>query len=233
MRRDRFVIVFASLLAVLGVSVAAVARLSASQSPLTDAERAAVLISAFDGCIQGRFADIDDKFGFRRIVKPGQTPHRFEPESTRELDAVRGLEGAGFRVVLYLTGRRVLREQPEPDGPAANPFRALIKGPVLITHAFTKENAPASASGGVPPPASVDLWNESRQAILAFAKRDSFDFAKAGWNFIARPVRASDATCLRCHRDPHSSGIPSTDEPSNLKIGDPLGVVLYGYLRER
>ena len=38
-------------------------------------------------------------------MKPGATPHRFEPESTRELDAVRGLEGAGLRVVLYLTGR--------------------------------------------------------------------------------------------------------------------------------
>jgi hypothetical protein len=231
MRRDRFVIVFVSLLAVLVVSVASVARLSASQSPLTDAERAAVLISAFDGCIQGRFADIDDKFGFRRIVTPGETPHRFKPESTRELDAVRGLEGAGFRVVLYLTGRRVLREDPQPDVPGANPFRALIKGPVVITHA-SDASASAPASKDVPAPKSVELWNESRQAMLAFAKRDSFDFAKAGWNFIARPVRASDATCLKCHRDPYSMSVP-VGEASNLKVGDALGVVLYGYMRER
>jgi hypothetical protein len=230
MQRDRFVIVLVSLLAVLGVSVASVARLSASQSPLTDAERAAVLISAFDGCIQGRFADVDEKFGFRRIVNPGETPHRFKPESTREIDAVRGLEGAGFRVVLYLTGRRVLREDPQPDVPGANPFRAVIKGPVLITHA-TDDSAGASRTG--PAPASVELWKESRQALLAFAKRDSFEFAKADWNFIARPVRASDATCLRCHRDPYSSGIPNAGEPSNLKIGDALGVVLYGYQRTK
>jgi hypothetical protein len=224
------VIVFVSLLAVLVLSVATVARLSASQTPLTDAERAAVLISSFDGCIQGRFADVDEKFGFRRIVNPGDTPHRFKPESTREIDAVGGLEGAGLRVVLYLTGRRVLREEPQPDGPGANPFRALIKGPVLITHAAAGENAPA---GAVPAPASVTLWNESRQAMLAFAKRDSFEFAKADWNFIARPVRASDATCLHCHRDPYSSGIPSAGEPSNLKVGDALGVVLYGYQRAK
>ena len=232
MQRDSFVMVFVSLFAILALSVASVARLSASQSPLTDAERAAVLISAFDGCIQGRFADIDDKFGLRRIVNPGETPHRFKPESTRELDAVRGLEGAGFRVVLYLTGRRVLREDPQPDVPGANPFRALIKGPVLITHAFADASAPAEASTGVSAPKSVELWKESRQAMLAFTTRDSFDFAKAGWNFIARPVRASDATCLKCHRDPYSMSIP-VGESSNLKVGDALGVVLYGYQRTR
>jgi hypothetical protein len=221
--------IFVSLPTVLVLSVASVARLSASQSPLTDAERAAVLISAFDGCIQGRFADVDEKFGFRRIVNPGETPHRFKPESTREIDAVRGLEGAGFRVVLYLTGRRVLREDPQPDVPGANPFRAVIKGPVLITDA-TDQSAGESGSGSAP--ASADLWKESRQALLAFAKRDSFDFAKADWSFIARPVRASDATCLRCHREPYSMGTP-TGEPSNLKVGDALGVVLYGYQRTK
>jgi hypothetical protein len=229
MGKDRFVIVFVSLLAVLVLSVATVARLSASQAPLTDAERAAVLISSFDGCIQGRFTDVDEKFGFRRIVNPGETPHRFKPENAREIDAVRGLEGAGLRVVLYLTGRRVLREELQPDEPGANPFRALIKGPVLITNA-AGENAPA---GAVPAPPSVNLWRVSRQAMLAFAKRDSFEFAKADWNFIARPVRASDATCLHCHRDPYSSGIPRAGEPSNLKIGDALGVVLYGYQRTK
>ena len=229
MRRDSFVIVFVSLLAVLAGSAASVARLSASQSPLTDADRAAVLISAFDGCIQGRFADVDEKFGFRRIVNPGDTPHRFKPESTRELDAVRGLEGAGLRVVLYLTGRRILREEPQPDAPGANPFRAIIKGPVPITNASADN---AASAGGVPVPPPVELWKESRQAILAFAKRDSFDFAKAGWSFIARPVRASDATCLRCHREPYSMGVP-VSEPSNLNVGDALGVVLYGYTREK
>ena len=230
MRRDRFVIAVLTLAAVFGLSISMVARLSARQHPSPDAQRAAALISAFDGCIQGRFQDVDEKFGFRRIVNPGATPHRFEPESARELDAVQGLEGAGFQVVLYLTGRRVLRDKPQAGPSPDDPFRAFIKGPVLITHATAADKAP---SGAVSAPASMDLWDESRQAMLAFARTDSYDFAKAGWSFIARPVRASDQMCLNCHRDPYSVGIPRTGEPSNLKIGDPMGVVLYGYRRER
>ena len=124
----------------------------------------------------------------------------------------------------------MLREEPRPEEPGANPFRAIIKGPVLITHATAGENA---SSGAVPAPRSVNLWNESRQALLAFVQRDSFEFAKADWNFIARPVRASDATCLQCHREPYSSGIRNAGEPSNLKVGDALGVVLYGYQRAK
>lgn len=76
----------------------------------------------------------------------------------------------------------------------------------------------------------MDLWDDSRRAMIAFAKTDSFDFARADWNFVARPVRASDAMCLQCHHEP----VPGVDparaiETNALKIGDPMGVVIYGF----
>lgn len=113
MRTDRFVIAVLFLSAVFGVGFTAAVNVSATQRAASDVERASALIAAFNGCIQGRFQDIDKSFGLRRIIKPGATPHRFEPESTRELDVVRALEAEGFRVVLYLTGRRVLRPKPQ------------------------------------------------------------------------------------------------------------------------
>jgi hypothetical protein len=226
MRTHRFVIALLFLSAVFGVGFAAAVNLSATQRAPTDVERASALISAFDGCIQGRFRDVDQSFGLRRIIKPGATPHRFEPESTRELDVVQGLEAEGFQVVLYLTGRRVLRPKPQTSRGEEDLMGAIIKGPVLITHA-----AGAAAAGtGKAAPRAMDLWDDSRRAMIAFANTDSVDFARADWNFVARPVRASDAMCLQCHHEP----VPGVDpargiEVNALKIGDPMGVVIYGF----
>jgi hypothetical protein len=226
MRTDRFVIAVLSLSAVFGVGFAAAVHLSATQRAPTDVERAAALISAFDGCIQGRFRDVDQSFGLRRIITPGATPHRFEPESTRELDVVQGLEAEGFQVVLYLTGRRVLRPKPQISRAEEDFMGAIIKGPVLITYGA----GAAAAGAGKAAPRAMDLWDDSRRAMIAFAKTDSVDFARADWNFLARPVRASDAMCLQCHHEP----VPGVDpargiEVNALKIGDPMGVVIYGF----
>jgi hypothetical protein len=76
----------------------------------------------------------------------------------------------------------------------------------------------------------MDLWDESARAMRAFEKRDAYDFVLAGWNFTARPVRASEDLCLRCHRGPVRASLVAAADPGNtLKIGDAIGVVLYGY----
>ena len=122
---------------------------SAGQTPSAARAQETRLLSSLNSCIQARFQDIDLKFGIRRVIKPGETPHRFEPETVRELSAVRDLEDAGLRVVLYLTGRQVLRDKPPLAGLTNQMTWELIKGPVLITQATT-----ASSSAGVPCSAS-------------------------------------------------------------------------------
>ena len=50
----------------------------------------------------------------------------------------------------------------------------------------------------------------------SFVRGDSHEFVNAGWTFIARPVRASDESCVRCHG-------------ATVKIGESIGAALYGY----
>jgi hypothetical protein len=227
MRTHRFVTGALTGAAVfLSASISMAVAVSAGQTPsppgVTPETR---LLSSLNSCIQARFQEIDFKFGISRVLKPGATPHRFEPGTVREISAVRDLEDAGLRVVLYLTGRQILRDKPQSTALTADAIWALIKGPVLITQVTAVDNPASSGAAAISAPAPMDLWNDSRRAMLSFAKRESHEFAVADWNFVARPVRATSEMCLNCHREATAAG-------SALKIGDPLGVVLYGYTRK-
>jgi hypothetical protein len=159
-------------------------------------------IAKLNDCIQQRFMDVDKSFGFRRIIRPDDTPHRFRPENVCEMDAVQALEKAQLDVVLYLAGRRVLK--PRTEGME----RWAPKGPVRIS----------SGNGGASgPPAGSALWDAARDALIAFGSNTShaFNAPIGGWKMIARPIRASGAVCVECH--------------APLRVGDPIGVVLYAY----
>lgn len=138
--------------------------------------------------------------------------HRFKPENAREMTVVRDLEHANRRVVFYLASRRVLRTMPGPGSWEPKDGWGIIKGPVQITSAVS---AGLDADDSAPPRAR-DLWDDSRRAMESFVRGDSHEFVNAGWTFIARPVRASDESCVRCHGDA-------------VKIGDAIGVAVYGY----
>lgn len=196
----------------------------ASEAPFLKQENidSADLISTLDECIQKRFLDVDQGFGFRRIIRSGDTPHRFKPENAKELSIVGYLSKVRLEVVLYLGGRSML----EPRTAAAdvnNSTARLIKGPVFIT-----DNDKHATSS----PTAMELLEHGQKAMRTFQKSDRYDFAIREWKIVARPVRASDASCLKCH---HSDGInvlPEAkveQESRKLKIGDPLGVLLYAY----
>jgi hypothetical protein len=182
-------------------------------------EDPARLIAALNGCIQQRFREINERFGISRVIRLDDTPHTFRPEEVAELEAVTALEQANLRVVLYLTGRRVQAPIPDTSRWSSADTWRLIKGPVRITPDG------GTAAGGLPPP-PLELWDESRRALQAFATSDSHEFDKGSWRFIARPVRASEAACLKCHNQSITTGGVRSLAP---KLGDPLGVVLYGY----
>ena len=204
----------------------AISAADSQERPRSDGERAQpaharATIVAFDTCLQERFKDVDEGFGFARIMKPGATTHRFKPENVREDAAVNDLERAHLRVVLYLTGRAVLRS----DLPAEW-RRELTKGPVEVTS--TGKDIDATAA-----PKPLDLDADSRRAMTAFAKGEPYDFTAPGWNFVALPVRASDASCLECHDENGGTHRALRNAGSTLRVGDPLGVVLYGYRPSR
>jgi hypothetical protein len=192
-----------------------------------DPGQPARLIAALNACIQERFKEIDEGFGIRRLIRIGETPHTFRPEQASELTAVAALEAAHLRVVLYLTGRRVRAPKPDTSRWGQADAWRLIKGPVAITRV-----SPVADSGTPPfllaPPPPLALWDESRRAFEAFETSDAHHFASGAWRFIAKPVRAGDAACLKCHSEP--GAISTGRSPTRpVRLGDPLGVVLYGY----
>jgi hypothetical protein len=163
MRTHRFVtgaLTGAAVLLIASISMAVA--VSAGQTPSAPETR---LLSSLNSCIQARFQEIDFKFGISRVIKPGATPHRFEPGTIREMSAVRDLEDAGLRVVLYLTGREILRDKPQSAALTADAIWELIKGPVLITP-VAAAGSPASPDGTTSAPAPMELWNDSRRAIV-------------------------------------------------------------------
>ncbi|HEV8486775.1 MAG TPA: hypothetical protein VGV87_24740 [Blastocatellia bacterium] len=184
------------------------------------------LLSLLDDCVQQRFKDIDKGFGFRRIIKLGDTPHRFKPENAKELKVVDELKTARLNVVLYLAGRRVLGEKPDATAIVS---RRLVQGPASITPPDYYDNKDL--------PRPDQLWDQSRRAMLAFQGSNTYKFAVGKWNISARPVRATEQSCLDCHSAGSTSSIPLTraEGPSELqitkplRIGDPLGVVMYAY----
>ena len=188
------------------------------------------LLDALNERIQERFKRLDDRrFGYARVATVRSIPHTFDAESIGETSALRDLERAQLRVVMYVAGRRILRADASSvdlstvASAKVEPFAklSLIKGPVVVTPPVAR----FGVTGGVTAfPAPLDLLDDSRGALLAFTEVESTEFARDGWKFVARPVRASDGVCFSCHRE------SSIAAPGNaLRIGDPLGVVLYGY----
>jgi hypothetical protein len=185
-------------------------------------DSSADLISVLDDCVQQRFLDVDQGFGFRRIVRLGETPHRFKPENAKELSIVGYLMKVKLNVVLYLAGRNILNTGSDTTEVNGNAGR-FIKGPVLITDNDKRV---------IGPPTALELLEHGQKAMRDVQKSDRYDFAIREWKIIARPVRASDSSCLKCHRYNEIDVLPEAkleQESRRLKIGDPLGVLLYAY----
>ena len=149
------------------------------------------LIGILNDRIQERFLDVDNGFGISRLMRPRSGPHRFEPENVREMAVVRDLERANVSALLYLGSAQ-----------------RKIKGPVLVT------GAGGALADALTAPDAEGLREPLTSALQAFKKVETFEFGRPGWKFIARPVRASSETCLRCH---------------NVALGEAIGVVMYGY----
>jgi hypothetical protein len=177
-------------------------------------ERAAVgAILALDAAVQKRFEKVDGRFGLARLPLRGGA-HGFVPQNDAELSSLRELEEANVHVVLYLGGRGMLG--PAPDERREH-WSDRIKGPAFIT----RERSPAA-------PSAESLSEEGRRALTAFERNESqYAFDVQRWSVLARPVRAVNGTCLKCHR---SSGENTPWGPtSDLGVGDVLGVIFYVY----
>jgi len=166
-------------------------------------------INRLDDCIQKRFV-ARTAFGMERVARLDFHGVRlFRPENVTEQSVVSALEQKGYQVALYLAGRRVNATPPAWSELAA--YRYKVQGPAYITHFGDPKDAPAPAS----------LLEESRKALEAFETGEGYDIQKGDWTVALRPLRASSTACVQCHK---AFG-------AQVKIGDPIGVVMYAYKR--
>ena len=185
---------------------------------------------ALDRAVQQRFHNVIG-FGMARIA----TERKFAPETKEEKGAVRDLKRAGYRVGLFLAGRGVLEPFPEQYRVSStyfgNGLSHTMSGPVYM-----------SSSGLKGLPSGPALWEPARRALLAFgggAERQSFTVGK--WEVEARPVRATNESCVQCHKDVQLTVYQNASgkyygwglkEDSVLRVGDTIGVLLYVYQKK-
>jgi hypothetical protein len=190
-------------------------------------------LDALDRAVQKRFHNVIG-FGMARIA----SERRFEPTTEEEKEAVAALKREGYSVGLYLVGRGILADVPVEQRVAWNRFGGgpgrAISGPIYVSPSSMK-----SLPGAVP------LWDETRRALESFASGgERHEFNAGQWRVEARPVRASAESCIECHRrhagfelkpTPSAGGEQAAEKPkdADLKVGDPLGVLLYAYRKGR
>lgn len=191
-------------------------------------------LDALDRAVQKRFHNVIG-FGMARIA----SERRFEPTTEEEKEAVAALKREGYAVGLYLVGRGILAETPVERRVTLNRFGGwsgrAISGPIYVSSSSMKNL-----------PGAVPLWDETRRALESFASGgERHEFDAGAWRVEARPVRASAESCIECHRRhagfeikpiPAAGGAPAAAEApkeADLKVGDPLGVLLYAYRKRR
>lgn len=199
------------------------AALSAGNDARRASRQESALIDALHERILDRFRNLrDERFGYGRVAVRATTPHSFDIETPSEAGAISNLRNAGLQVIAFVVGRSVLHQKdattrvpgPEAVIPLPVVVRRALQGPVVITRATPGVN-------GLSMPAAEALMDDGRAAMLAFTEVESTQFARDGWSFIARPVRAEDSACFACHTE-KSAVNPSRPEAL-------LGAVLYGF----
>ena len=191
---------------------------------------AAAELDAFDQVVQKRFHSVIG-FGVTRVA----TERQFVPESLEEKEAVKQLKRAGYEICFFLAGRGILQDIKESERVSHAEFGHrwghVMSGPVFLSDRKLKAL----------PEARV-MWEPARQAFRKFSEGASrYSFEANGWQIEARPVRASEERCLQCHGHdilityPPEGGTSykKDTERNNLRVGDPVGVLLYVHKQKK
>lgn len=193
----------------------------------------ALLVNQFDKVVQRRFLT-EPGFGMARMAPlkpvPLESNHvrSFSPVSEEEKGLVSGFENKGWKVGLYLFGRQAL-----PNGNKNNrldkfKIRYRVNQPVPITWGLQEKQLPSAKK----------LMKEVKEAYLFFQKNErtsesSMQFTKGEWTFVAKPVRAANESCIRCHTDYVITEKLNDDRYKFRKraVGDVNGIIIYGFSR--
>jgi hypothetical protein len=183
------------------------------------------LIDRFDEAIQLRFLDVK-MFGMYRIMPPNPHLRTFSPNTPEEREVVQRFIEDGWRVDLYLFGRRSRRKVV--NGKEEEKFTTTyrLNEPVAITPNVNTSELPKSDTMLHRVKVAFDSFQLGTESTVLF---DS-----AGWSYVARPVRATNAKCLDCHVDHVATSTTTNNQPTfrQRRVGDVNGVILYGFRKD-
>jgi hypothetical protein len=186
-------------------------------------------IDSLDRIIQKRFHEVIG-FGMTRVG----TERKFLPDTSEEKAVVKELKRTGYRVTLFLAGRNILQDIPDRFRYNRRLFGSaedhMLSGPVTVGHDDLKGLPDARA-----------LWEPAREALRQFDKGESrYAFTENGWRIDARPVRAFAEECVKCHGRTSIQVTPDntitiirSGDDNGLRVGDPVGAMLYVYKRKK
>ena len=208
------------------------------------------LVDQFDGVVQGRLQTppqpggqgfaTGPELGMSRIVRPNSYGSHFNsissairdfvPEQDNEKELLAQMEDQKIELGIYFFGQAIV------DQPYTNMDYRALKGPAAITKGTIRPPSEMFAFSGSsnrfererPDPNALPAWRDAypiaQRAMRSFNDGGhGFETGVGDWTISARPALASDARCLACH----NAGRAKADR--QLKIGDPVGGVLYAY----
>jgi len=185
-------------------------------------------LDPFNAAVQKRFHNVIG-FGMARLA----SERRFRPETPEEKQVVNDLTRDGYQISLFLAAREILQDVPVSYRVSYAKMGSgfdLMNGPVVVGEQKLK---------GLPDGAA--MWEGTREALRQFERgSERWAFAAGEWDVEARPVRASEDKCLKCHAsrqlifEERNGGATMRygRETQALNIGDPIGALLYVYKRK-
>ena len=147
----------------------------------------------------------------------------FVPERENEKELLTQMEEQNMQLGIFLFGQAIL------DQPNTNMDYRALKGPAIITKGTRRP--PQMARLIDPPthpdpdalPTWLDAYPIGLRAMRSFADGGhGFETTLGNWTIAAKPALASGARCLGCHN-------ANTNSKKQLKLGDPVGGILYAY----
>ncbi len=223
---------------------------SKQELPINNEDCDNSFIADIDAHLQKRFAEDNGKyFGLRRVFRPPAHLQEFFPETAEERETVNTLRYGKYDVYVYLASRRVLGKMPSVEKWSQNYYDRLISDPISLAMNYSQKEVDEM-------PKPWELWKDAQRAMDSIASSTQQQFTRGKWIFIIRPVRASDVSCLKCHQteektftyenwadkdtlseahkqDTDKSSAKIKEQPRRLKLGDPLGLLLYAYSKKK
>jgi len=189
------------------------------------------LVDRFDKAVQQRFLT-EPNFGIRRIqpVHP-PSPHleQFSPINDEEKTSVADFENDGWKVSLYLFGRRATPKIADGKEQKEFTINYRLNKPLPITRELRGKHLPKAEK----------LLKEVKAAFLEFQTPNSpnendYEFSIGKWSYVAKPVRAVNQSCLKCHTDYVLTEKIEDDKYKFRKrqVGDANGVIVYGFAKK-